>query len=290
VEHIISILKINFKMSRIAVLLTCFNRKETTIKCLSSLFVLRDDIDIYLVDDGSTDGTYDAILNLFPQVTIIKGDGNLFWSRGMNVAWKEASSYYNYSFFLWLNDDVVLYENAFDEILECSKELSNKAIVTGVIENHEKSKVLYGGFDVNKQIIIPHGDMKPVTNLNGNFVLIPVFVFNKLGFIDGVYHHDLGDVDYGLRASKLDIKVVTTKKPIGSGDANSICRVRLNKSRLRKRFKKLSSPLGSNLRINFYFRKKHKGFLNAITFLVFLIFINIIPDNINTFLFKNKYK
>ena len=51
--------------SQIAVLITCFNRKEKTSNCLSSFYAstFRENFvfDLYLVDDGSTDGTSEAV-------------------------------------------------------------------------------------------------------------------------------------------------------------------------------------------------------------------------------------
>jgi GT2 family glycosyltransferase len=120
-------------------------------------------------------------------------------------------------------------------------------------------------------------------------VVIPKFIFDKVGFMDKIFHHDLGDVDYGLRTLKLNKKVLTSRVPIGSCDVNTICRVRLNNSTLKKRFKRLYSPLGSNPNINFYFKKKHIGVLKASFYYVFLIVLNIIPDKLNVFLFKQKY-
>lgn len=79
----------------VAVLLTCHNRKEKTLRCLKHLFAQESNakkyfIEVFLVDDSSTDGTSEGVKDLFPNVNIIKGDGNLFWSRGMQLAWKIA--------------------------------------------------------------------------------------------------------------------------------------------------------------------------------------------------------
>ena len=56
---------------KIAVLLTCHNRREKTLSCLKNLLEqnLEDiDLSVYLVDDGSSDGTSDAIKEHFPEV------------------------------------------------------------------------------------------------------------------------------------------------------------------------------------------------------------------------------
>ena len=53
---------------------------------------------------------------------------------------------------------------------------------------------------------------------------------------------------------------------------------------------KLYSPLGSNPRINFYFRKKHFGIIKAITFIIYLFVLNILPDKIINFFWGDTYK
>src|SRR4051812_46438313 len=97
------------KAKDIAVLITCFNRRETTLACLRSLgrqalpagYVLR----VFLTDDGSSDGTGDAVRREFPDVTVLQGDGKLYWVGGTMMAWNAAQPA---DFYLWLNDDVRL--------------------------------------------------------------------------------------------------------------------------------------------------------------------------------------
>lgn len=278
------------KKANLAVLLTCFNRKQNTLKCLQQLFNLKQDIDVYLVDDGSTDGTGEAILEKFPQVNLIQGSGNLFWNRGMHLAWENAAKNDYYYYYLWLNDDVVLYPDCFEELLECAQLTGNKSIISGIIESADDQSIIYGGTNEEKQLICPNGKLNPITNMNGNVVLISRQVYRILGNLDPMYHHDLGDVDYGNRAHKEGIGVFTTRVVVASGEKNDFCRVRLNKATLSKRIKRLYSPLGSHPRINFYFRRKHIGFINASIYYCLLHFINVIPDSVNRKIFGNRYE
>ena len=82
-------------MKQIAVLLTVFNRKEKTLLCLKNLYqqTLPNEyrIDIYLTNDGCTDGTPEAVKEQYPQVNIINAQGNLYWNRGMHLAWQTAT-------------------------------------------------------------------------------------------------------------------------------------------------------------------------------------------------------
>ena len=69
-------------MKYIAVLLTVFNRKDKTLCCLERLFAqLPIDgwrVDVFLTDDGCTDGTPEAVAARFPDVSIVRGTGLYF--------------------------------------------------------------------------------------------------------------------------------------------------------------------------------------------------------------------
>ncbi|MCC4214248.1 glycosyltransferase family 2 protein [Leeuwenhoekiella parthenopeia] len=278
-------------MKRIAALITCFNRVEKTIDCIGRLQSIDSKIDVYLVDDGSTDGTSEKVNQAFPKVSVIRGNGNLYWNRGMHLAWKMALiNKVKYDYFLWLNDDVNLFDFSIEELLNCANRSSCKAVISGLIVNETGDRVIYGGMDANKMPIQPNGEMQKITNLNGNVVLVPRGVYQEIGILDPYYHHDLGDVDYGLRAQKSGFAVLTTTRGIGQGFSNDISRMRLNNASFVKRYKYLYSPLGANPRINFYYRKRYKGILNAVVYFIFLHFLNFIPDSVNKFLFGTKYQ
>ena len=67
---------------RVEVLIAIHNRREKTLDCLTHLYRQQMPnnylLEVYLVDDGSTDGTADAVNVCFPEVTIIGGTGALF--------------------------------------------------------------------------------------------------------------------------------------------------------------------------------------------------------------------
>lgn len=274
---------------KITAILTCFNRSEKTKKCLESLFKIIPDCDVFITDDGSTDGTSQMLHQNFPQVHVITGNGKLFWSRGMYTAWKEAVKK-DYDFYLWLNDDIELYPYFFDELQSCYQACDEKCIITGLIENFEKTEILYGGSDSNKTLLQANGNPQKVTFMNGNVVLIPQNVVNTIGIMDPKLHHDLGDVDYGLTAIEHGIGVYTTRKPIAAGYKNDFCRVRKWGVSLKQRLKKLNSPLGSPPALNFYFRKKHFGLMNACAYWAYLYILNILPDSLVELIWGDAYK
>lgn len=184
-------------MPIIAVLLTCHNRKENTYACLTALHqceVPEDyTFEVFLVDDGSTDGTSEGIQQQFPYVNIIQGDGNLYWNRGMHLAWETASKTKDYDYYLWLNDDTFLREEAFQILLS---QTFDNAIVCGTTQSKLTQEMTYGGFRKNPdRLIVPDGSFQESDYCNGNCVLIPKAVFQVLGNLDPVFHHAVGDFD-----------------------------------------------------------------------------------------------
>ena len=71
-------------MKTILALATCFNRKETTVRAINVLTNGNHELslDFIITDDGSSDGTSEA-LKQFSNVTVLHGDGNLYYTGGM---------------------------------------------------------------------------------------------------------------------------------------------------------------------------------------------------------------
>ena len=175
-------------MDSIAVIITSHNRKTQTLNCLHALLRFLPLCDIYLTNDGCTDGTPEIIKEKYPQIHIINGDGNLFWSRGMYVAWKEATTN-DYDYYLWLNDDIELYPFFLKELMECEKYGNGKCIISGLVED-ENNKIIYVGTGNHGELNTSAPSPQSVTYMNGNVVLVPKSVVKEIGIIDPFFHHD----------------------------------------------------------------------------------------------------
>ena len=182
--------------------MTCFNRKDKTLQALDSLFGQLADADVYLVDDGCTDGTGEAVKQQFPRVSVIQGTGNLFWNRGMHLAWTTAAAQHDYDFYLWLNDDTLLLADAIQDLLACSESEQHQSVICGsTCAANSPDDITYGGW-IKTDILKPNGQKQCCDFANGNILLVPKFVYKKVGTNDPVYHHSMGDFDYGARARK----------------------------------------------------------------------------------------
>lgn len=94
---------------RVVAVAPVHNRRETTLRWLHALASLERagvDLAAVIVDDGSTDGTADAIRSEFPDVEIVSGDGNLWYTAGTNRGIAAALAR-DPDYVLAMNDDTV---------------------------------------------------------------------------------------------------------------------------------------------------------------------------------------
>lgn len=271
-----------------AVLLTCHNRRKKTIDCLSALFKCtlpaNNQMEIFLVNDGSTDGTEIAVKELFPSVNIIDGDGQLYWNRGMRLAWETAVKANDFDYFLWLNDDTILLENALNLMISHAVVFENKRIIVGTTCSEVTGEFTYGGYKFYNDKLIPNGTWQDCDYFNGNIALIPNYVFKNVGFIDKRFSHSLGDFDYGMRARKLGFIHLSSSEYLGFCERHERAPLwRDNSLPIGKRFKHLYSPLGKNPIEAFISDKRHHGIINAIYHFITLHIRVLVPQLWTTF-------
>jgi len=211
----------------IAVLMASFNRKEETLQALGSLRrqVVSEklSVEVFLVDDGSIDGTVDAVNRDFPEVHVINGNGFLYWGGGMRLAHFAAVKKLTPDYILWLNNDVNLKPYALRSLLELNS--GSDDVVVGTVVNSEEKCVTYGGYMRTggplSLKIASERQCDSVDTFNGNLVLIPQKVFKTLGPIDAKFPHQYGDLDYGYRVKREGFEIKATSLPVGICDANS---------------------------------------------------------------------
>lgn len=249
--------------NNIAVLITCHNRVQATLRCLGALFLAEKkncSIDVYLVDDGSSDGTAQSVKVHYPQVHIIHGNGSLYWCGGMRLAWAVASSRFDYEFYLWLNDDVIVNANFLSCFFNDYDEIFNRhgtCLITGACCDPDTGAFTYGGRN-DKELLIPVGTPQACKYIHGNVVLVPREIFRKIGGMSEAFTHALGDTDYGLRAIEAGFSCWTTGMYVGmcrqhqiKGPWNS------SKVPIKQRMVLLRHPLGLNFREYKIYRKRH---------------------------------
>jgi GT2 family glycosyltransferase len=226
---------------------------------------------IAVFDDASTDGTPEAILQRYPDVTIVYGDGNAFWNGGLYQLWSEVQEA-PVDAFLWLNDDTFLDDDALMRLTSAFVTIGRedrRAILVGATRG-EDGQVSYSGYDVVhspfafrlKRVFPDVSTPKPVTTFNGNVVLIGRGALSIVGLNDPSFFHNLGDVDYGLRAQRAGVPILLLPGTLGVCDSNVAKRDRGYGSphlSLRDQWRKVNTHHGLPFRSWWRFTRRHSG-------------------------------
>ena len=247
---------------RIAVLITCFNRVDTTIGCLDNLFLANlppnTGIDVFLVDDDSPDLTGLKVKEKYPQVNVIKGDGNLYWSGGMYRAWEEAVKTKEFDYYLWLNDDTHIYPEAIVEILKDDLVLESKSVIVGACQSKKDKSFTYGGH-IGETSVIPSGVPQKCEFTNGNIVLIPRHVYSIIGNLNKKYIHLYGDFDYSMRVNKEGLACYTSSEFLATCELNENSYWGADNLSTWQKLKLLHHPKGIDVKRVYYYKEYHFG-------------------------------
>jgi GT2 family glycosyltransferase len=267
----------------IAVLITSFNRRETTLKalaCLSSqTSAVPRSMKIFLVDDASSDGTSEAVRANFPEVQLIEGTGSLYWNGGMRLAFDQALKV-GFDAYLWLNDDTLLTPDALDILLRTEQRLRADgviSIITGSTCDPRTRQLTYGGTRrVNRGYYFEHIHVQPsldepisCDSMNGNCTFIPADIAHRLGSLEPRFQHQFGDFDYGYRAKKAGFAVHAAPGFLGTCLAGPIEGTWLDRaSPVRRRWKHLMSAKGFRFGEWLLFTKRHYSYLWPLYFAI----------------------
>lgn len=192
-------------MEKVVVILTCFNRREKTIKCLTTLKEGNPNTDFkfVVVDDHSNDGTVEAIWGLDVDADVVLGTGNLFWNGGMHKGIEYClEKYPDEKYYMLVNDDVKFYDGVIDDMV---KKCGSRVLVGATCDtegNYSYGGIRYHRKGIKYDKIGPDKSEVNCTTFNANCVLIPRDILKNVGNLDPYYKHSMGDFDYGFKISR----------------------------------------------------------------------------------------
>lgn len=256
----------------IAVLLTCHNRKSKTLSCLQTFFEADKPenylFDIYVLDDGSTDGTAEAINELYPSIHVIRGDGSLFWAGGMRLAWQTALDQKQYHAFLLLNDDVLLNNDFISKLIDTEAFALREDGKTGIYScstiDDKTQEITYGAYNVTKKLfkmrvylVIPTDVPQRCKLTNANILWVSADTVDAIGILDDKFTHGIADFDYSLRAIEKGIPVYLTPNFGGVCVNDHTATQKMVYAPLKQRIAYLKNPKGLSYSEYLYYIKRH---------------------------------
>ena len=257
-------------MTRIAVILTCFNRRDKTKHCIKTLIDQKNkyidtiEFSIYLCNDGSTDGTKEMLEKYRQEgvdITILDG-GNLYWDKGMHLAMQNAVKT-KYDYYLMINDDVDFNDEFIKVMLDSYNDAGVSCGISGATQDSECKYTTYGGILFkSSKFMDPDGTLQECNLANWNCFLVDREIIDKVGIIDPNYDHSYGDFDYSMTMQRKGFKVYLAKNYIGICDRNTLRGTFKDKELTKKeRIKRFFSPKGMSIKSGIRYSFKNFDYL-----------------------------
>jgi len=203
------------------IILLNWNGKEDTLACLGSLQRLDyPSYRILVADNGSMDGSVEAIRSAFPGVRVVENGANLGFAGGNNIAIRQALQD-GADYVLLLNNDTEADPGFLSRLVEAAESDPNIGIAGSKIYYYSEPKRLwYAGGSVNLWKGDTHhigenqldggqyDEAKDTDYVSGCAMLIKRQVIEDIGLLDERMFLYYEDSDYCMRARQQGYRVV----------------------------------------------------------------------------------
>lgn len=213
--------------NKIAVIIVTFNGEKWIQKCLNSILNADCKLQIFVIDNASTDNTI-KLLQDFKTIELIESKVNLGFGKANNLAIDRAMKT-GYDTFFLLNQDTWIFENTISNLVQ----KMNENTIFGILSplhysadgiNLDKN---FGQYYQKKNLKNSFSDVKETEFVNAAAWLVSKKCFDKVGFFDPIFNHYGEDRNFCNR-------VLYHKLKIGILENAKICHDRIIKRSLEK--------------------------------------------------------
>ena len=206
-------------MINIAAVIPTFNRKDYLKNILNDLYSQEQSnyiLEIIIVVDGSNDGTLEMLETQYPKVNIIQGNGNWWYTRCINEGIK-----LNPDYFLIMNNDTVIDEDAVTSLVNSCNRYNDNAIVTGKVNHYdEKNRLQDVGYNfkgkcldfdrigLNEIDSAQYDEETERDMIDDVYWLYPKALYDKIGGYSNYFGFNAEQADLALRAKKVGYKLI----------------------------------------------------------------------------------
>jgi len=207
---------------KVFVIILNYNGKDILLNCLNSVYQLDySNFEVVVVDNNSTDSSFEEARKKFSKAHFIKNNKNLGFSAGNNIAIRWALEKMADYVFL-LNNDALIEKSSLKKMINIAERDSKARIFSPIIYNGKSKDVWFDGGNIDwLKMRTTHNtcNAKCITSratsyVTGCAMLIKKEVFKKIGLFDEDYFLYYEDADFSWRARKagLSLKIIPEAK------------------------------------------------------------------------------
>lgn len=207
----------------VAVVILNWNGGDEILLCLQSVIESsHQQVEIVIVDNGSADGSTEAILQRFPQVHLIRNSQNLGFAKGSNQGMEWALQH-GIPYVLLLNGDARLHPEAIGELLAAVQEERDTVVgcprmfLGSSTEESPRLWFAYGTVKLwaglfqnpafNQADGPPWATPQDMEYASGCCMLIPASILESVGMLDESFFAYCEDIDFSLRVRKAGYRL-----------------------------------------------------------------------------------
>jgi len=201
----------------VSIIIVSYNGLKNIDACLKSVESQSyKRFEAIVVDSASNDGTPEYISRYYPYVKLVRSERNLGYSGGNALGLKHAQG----DFVAILNQDVILDKDWLLELLRCAERHQEAGIIASNVLLHSNpsianaygNEVHFTGLTFSRFLGKLRSDFKEeyVIAPCGAAFMIRRKMIDDVGFIEGTFFMEFGDVDLALRGWLHGWKCVIT--------------------------------------------------------------------------------
>jgi GT2 family glycosyltransferase len=202
---------------KVAILILNWNDRRNTLETLESVRGLQyENYEVFLVDNGSIDGSLEAIARAFPEVHLLPSPVNLGAFEGRNLGLQAILPRSDVDYVLFLDNDVTVEPRLLDKLVEAAEAQADLGIVGAIVYYHSDPRRIWsaGSEFIFREVATrlrltnhlvtqePGEGIEYVGSLSSCCMLVKRRVFETIGCFHPQYFMVCGDSEFCYRAAK----------------------------------------------------------------------------------------